>query len=85
MTTERELKDTAKAAHDTLSAAYYAKTPVEQAASKAKFDLEHGQIWDGLDAELITGGYKQVPVLPRDLKAEIDELRAEITEMRKNA
>ena len=55
MRTKEELKTRAKAAHDALSAPFYAKkhskkgvTPAEQAA----FDTAHQAIWQGLDTDI---------------------------------
>ncbi|KKL75677.1 hypothetical protein LCGC14_2052500 [marine sediment metagenome] len=79
MPTEQELKDNAQAAHDNLSEDYYKNGLM----SKEDFDYYHGEIWDGLETAKITAGYLTVPKLPRDLEAEIDELRAEIGELRK--
>ena len=49
--------------------------------SQQDFDAQHGQIWRNHEAELIAEGYMKEPVPPkppRDLVAEIDELKAKI-------
>ena len=79
--TEKKLTEDALKAHDSLSEDYYKKGLM----SKDDFDYYHGEIWDNLEGDRIAGGYRTVPEPPRDLEAEIDELRAEITEMKKNA
>ena len=77
----KKLTEGALKAHDNLSEDYYKKGLM----SKEDFDYYHGEIWDGLETAKIAGGYLTVPEPPRDLEAEIDELRAEISEMKKNA
>ena len=78
---EKKLTEDAGKAHDGLSEDYYKNGLM----SKEEFDYYHGAIWDGLERDKIAAGYLIVPELPRDLEAEIDELRAEITGMKKNA
>ena len=82
MQTEKEIKDIHTSLHDSLSEDYYQN----KLMSKEDFDYYHGQNWDDMEAELITRGYLTIPEPPRDLaaeittqKAEIDELRVEIT------
>ena len=83
MQTEQEIKDKAKLDHDNLSAAFYALTPDNRKKARAKFDRSHGKIWSDMEGDLIAGGYLTVPEPPRDLEAEIDELRAEIEKIKK--
>ena len=78
---KKKLTGDAKIAHDDLSEDYYKKGLM----SKEEFDYYHGEIWDGLERDRIAAGYLIVPKPPRDLEAEMDELKAEITEMKKNA
>ena len=79
MTTENKLTEDAQKAHDNLSEDYYKKGLM----SKEDFDYYHGEIWDGLEGDKIAAGYLTVPEPPRDLEAEIDELRAEIEELKR--
>jgi len=72
-----------KQQHYDLKMPFYGKkrtvgvTPEEQAT----FDLEHGQIWNNMEAELIAGGYIIIPEPPRDLEAEIDELKVKVKKL----
>ncbi len=77
--TEKKLIADAKKVHDNLSEDYYKNGLI----SKEDFDYYHGEVWDGLESDLIAGGYVTVPEPPRDLEAEIDELRAEIEKLKK--
>ena len=78
MQTEKKLTEDAQRAHDNLSEDYYKKGLM----GKEDFDYYHGQIWGGLEATKIAAGYLTIPEPPRDLEKEIDELRAEIGELR---
>ncbi|KKK78004.1 hypothetical protein LCGC14_2847890, partial [marine sediment metagenome] len=62
----------ARKAHDSLTEDYYKNGLM----SKEDFDHYHGEIWDGLGRDKIAAGYLTVPEPPRDLEAEIDQLRA---------
>uniref|UniRef100_A0A6M3K345 Uncharacterized protein n=1 Tax=viral metagenome TaxID=1070528 RepID=A0A6M3K345_9ZZZZ len=78
MATEKEIKAKYKAQHDSLTEDYYKN----KLMSKDDFDLQHGQNWIDMEVELIVGGFFK-PLEPvRDLKAEIDELRAEINKLK---
>jgi len=79
MRTEKEITDKAKLDHNNLSEDYYKNGLM----SKQDFDYYHGERWNKLETDLIAGGYLTVPELPRDLEAEMDELRAEIEGLRK--
>ncbi len=79
MPTEKKLTEDAQKAHGNLSEDYYKKGLM----SKEDFDYYHGEIWDGLERDKIAAGYLTVPEPPRDLEAEIDELRAEIEKLKK--
>lgn len=49
------------------------------------FNLAHGQLWQNHEAELIASGFMEPalpPELPRDLAAEIDELKQEIDKLK---
>ena len=78
--TKKELTDQARTDHDTLSGAYYGG---DSGLSKIDFDLQHGQIWIDLEAALIAGGFKETPIPPRDLEAEIDVLKVKIAKLEK--
>ena len=80
--TEKEIKEKYKKLHDDLTNIYYKQEPIGQ-LSKEDFDDSHGQIWTSMDAELIEGGYKTPFEPPRDLIAEIDELKEKIKELEK--
>ncbi len=75
--TEKEIIKKYKKLHDELSSIYYGQKPIGQ-LSKEDFDNSHGQIWTNMETELITEGYRTKPKPPRDLIAEIDELKVEI-------
>ena len=72
--TEAEIKSHYLEIHDNLSEDYYQN----KLMSKGDFDYYHGQNWDDMKAELIDKGYLSVPEPPRDLLAEIDELKARL-------
>jgi len=75
--TEQDIKIKYKKLHDDLSKIYYNQEPAGQ-LSKEDFDSSHGEVWANMEAELIAEGYKTLPEPPRDLIAEIDELKARI-------
>ena len=86
MTTEKQIKAEYKELHDLLSESYYNFHNI----SKEEFDGQHGVIWKNMEDELIAEGYLTIPEPPRDLaaevtaqKAEIDELKANIKELKK--
>ena len=79
MPTEKAIKDMHKQLHDTLSEDYYKN----KLMSKEDFDYYHGQNWDDMETELIAKGYRAIPEPTRDLLAEIDELKADIKELKK--
>ncbi len=74
MLAEKEIKYLHKQLHDDLSEDYYQN----KLMSKEDFDYLHGQNWDDMEAEFITEGHRTIPEPPRDLLAEIDELRARL-------
>ena len=76
---EKKLVKDATTAHDNLSEDYYKN----KLMSKEDFNYYHGEIWGKLEAHKIAAGYLVVPEPPRDLEAEIDELRAEIKKLKK--
>ena len=80
MQTEKEIKTNFKKLHDDLSDIYYDGT---MGMSKEEFDNQHGMIWDTMRDELIAGGFITVPPPPRDLKAEIDELKIKVDALEK--
>ncbi len=71
MATEKEIKTTHKALHDSLTEDFYKK----HLMSKGDFDYYHGQNWNDMEDELIAGGFIKPPEPVRDLAAEIDELK----------
>jgi len=73
--TEEEIKTKYKGLHDELSNGYYSGT---SGLTKEEFDLQHGKIWNDMEAELIAEGYRQPPEPVRDLATEIDELKVKI-------
>ena len=75
---EAEIKTSHKNLHDSISEDYYKN----KLMSKEEFDYYHGQNWEGMKTELITEGYIKIPKPPRDLEAEIDELKAEIAKLK---
>ena len=80
--TEQEIKIKYKKLHDDLSKIYYKQEPAGQ-LSKEDFDNSHGQIWADLEAELIAEGYRTISEPPRDLIAEIDELKEKVKDLEK--
>ena len=71
----KKLQVDAKAAHDKLSAAYYAGT---SGLTRGQFTQQHGKIWSDLEDSLRAGGHTTKPAPRRDLEAEIYELKAEL-------
>jgi len=71
MLTEIEIKAKYKKLHDDLSDAYYGGT---SGLTKEEFDLQHGKVWNDMEAELIAEGYLTPPTPSRNLEAEIDAL-----------
>ena len=61
MPSEQEIKANYKAQHDTLAASYYGGT---SGLTKEQFDIQHGQIWGNMKAELIANGYL-TPLIPK--------------------
>lgn len=59
--TEAEIKAKYKALHDTLAESYYGGT---SGLTKEEFDIQHGKIWNDMEAELIAEGYRQPPPEP---------------------
>ena len=80
MPTEKEIKSKYQKLHDKLSSSFYAGT---SGLTKEQFDLQHGQIWADMEAELIAGGFITPPTPPRDLEAEIDAIKARIEKLEK--
>ena len=61
--------------HNELSETYYAGT---SGLTKEEFALQHSKIWSDMDDEIKTANDYVEPILPRDLAAEIDDLKARI-------
>ena len=79
MPTEKDIKSIHITLHDSLSEDYYQN----KLMSKEEFDYYHGQNWDDMEDELITEGRRTIPEPPRDLLAEIDELKARLDKITK--
>ncbi len=78
MITEKQIKSKWKEQHDILSNAYYAGT---SGLTKEEFDSQHGAIWEMMESDLIEDGYRIIPEPPRDLVAEIDDLKARLVKL----
>lgn len=61
MPTEAEIIANYKAQHDTLSESYYGGI---SGLTEDEFNLQHGKIWNDMEAELIAKGYIQPPPEP---------------------
>lgn len=81
MSTEKEIKANYRKLHDDLSEIYYGGT---SGLTKEEFDYQHGQIWSNMEAELIAKGFLTIPEPPRDLVAEIDEIKASLSILERN-
>lgn len=60
--------------HSDLETRYYKNGEI----SKEEFDLLHGELWDSHKNELVEAGLITIPEPPRDLKTELDELKARV-------
>ena len=78
MLSEKQIRENWKNQHAILSRAYYSGT---SGLTKEEFDSQHGACWEMLESELIEAGYKQLPIPPRDLIAEIDDLEKRIQKL----
>jgi hypothetical protein len=76
MPSEAKIKARYKALHDKLGVRYYEKHEL----TKEEFDAQHGKIWNDMEAELITEGYRQPPEPLRDPLAEIDDIKVKLKE-----
>ena len=74
-----EIRANYKALHNDLERDYYGGT---SELTKEEFDFQHGKIWNDMETELIAEGYLIPPEPIRDLIAEIDELKAEIENLK---
>ena len=72
--TEIEIKAKYKELHDLLSERYYNFYNI----SKEEFDIQHGKIWNDMEAELLAEGYRKSPEPPMDYETEINELKARL-------
>ena len=80
MPTEKEVRVKYKILHDELSSSYYTDAI---GLTKEEFDLQHGKIWNDMEAELIAEGYIKPSEPIRDLAKEIDALKAKIVVLEK--
>ncbi len=58
--TAEEIRAKYKELHDTLSESYYQRHEL----SKEDFDVQHGQIWTDMEAELLAEGFIKLPDPP---------------------
>lgn len=79
MVTEAEIKAKYKALHDELGESYYERHEL----TKEEFDLQHGKIWNDMEAELIAKGYLTPPEPVRDPLVEIDKLKTRVERLEK--
>ncbi len=77
MPTIEKMKTKYKELHDLLSESYYNFHNL----SKSEFDIQHGKIWSDMEAELIAEGFLIPPEPPRDLLAEIDDLKTRLEKL----
>ncbi|KKM73562.1 hypothetical protein LCGC14_1409130 [marine sediment metagenome] len=77
---ELTIRATYKELHDLLSESYYNFHNI----TKEVFDLQHGKIWNDMEAELIVEGYVSPPQPVRDLKAEVDDLETRLRKIEKD-
>jgi len=68
--TEEEIVQDHVENHRYLEKLYYHRGDI----SKDTFDRLHGENWKKLEEALILAGFRQIPIVPRDLAAEIDEI-----------
>jgi len=77
MLTKAGLKKKYQKLHSDLEARYYKKHEL----TKEEFDQLHGELWNNYDTEMLASGYKQPPVLARNLESELDTLKARIASL----
>ena len=77
MPTLKEIRVNYGRKHDELSKRYYQKHEL----TEESFNLQHGKIWVDMEAELKTASDYTEPELPRNLYAEIDDLKARFDKM----
>jgi len=58
----KEIKARYKRQHDELSDAYYGGT---SELTKEEFDIQHGQVWNDMEAELTAEGFIKLPEPPK--------------------
>jgi polyhydroxyalkanoate synthesis regulator phasin len=71
--------------HDKLTKAFYKKkrSTGVTAEEQKEFDTKHAQIWQDMDEVIKTASNYVEPVPPRDLEAEVDELKRKVQELEK--
>jgi len=77
METREEIIKRYEDIHEDLGRQYY----IEGALSKGEFDRLHGQNWQALEDNLIKAGFIKPPEVPRDLAAEIDEIKERLDQL----
>lgn len=75
---EAEIRATFRTQHDLLSADYYSGV---SSLTKEQFDLEHGQIWMDLAAELVAAGYATWPEPAFDAEAKIKAIKKRLDKL----
>jgi len=80
MPTIKEIRDTAKLDHDSLSEVFYAQKGTVGVTSQeqADFDLRHANIWADMETAIKLASDYVEPILPRDLVKEITELQEKV-------
>ncbi|MCK5236283.1 MAG: hypothetical protein KAR06_04780 [Deltaproteobacteria bacterium] len=80
-----EIRANYKIQHDNLSDPFYTKkrNGGVTAQEQTTFNNAHKQIWEACAAEIKTASDYVEPTPPRDLAKEIDDLKAEMKELKK--
>ena len=78
MDSEAGIRRKYKEYHDLFSWSFYSGT---SGLTKEQFDLQHGQIWANMEADLIAAGFLVPAKSPRDLGKEIDELKVRVKKL----
>lgn len=76
----KEIKAQYKILHDQETALHYSG---QDGRAKEEWDTWHGQLWTDCENQLKTASDYVEAIKPRDLAAEIDELKARVDSMEK--